>query len=242
MQYRVKLDIFEGPLELLLFLVRKNEIEISEIPIKKLCDQFIEFLDLMTTLNLDLAGEFLVLAATLAYLKSKSLLPVKEDGNNVEDNLRFDLTQHLLEYKKFKEAANSLVKQNILEKDEFIRTYVCEEEVLKNGEESPFEVNLYELIDALRGVIKRIEENKSVMEVSKEKISLTEKLTEILEILKRLKSVSFSSLFDDLTRKEEVIVTFLAILELLRQQKIMALQNIPFGPISIVLRTEQNLL
>ena len=234
------MDIFEGPLELLLYLVRKNEVEISDIPIATVCEQYIEYLELMNTLNLDLAGEFLVLAATLAYIKSKTLLPVKEE-EVIEEDLRYELAQHLLEYQKFKEAANTLVRQNILEKDEFIRSYVSDDQPVAESDEFTIEVNLFELIDALKGVLKRVEEQKGIFEISKEKISVTEKVVEILERLKMQKSIAFNSLFDDLTTREEVITTFLALLELLRQRTVRALQSVPFGPIRIVRRVEDEL-
>jgi segregation and condensation protein A len=240
MIYQVRLDIFEGPLELLLYLVRKNEVEISNIPIATVCEQYIEYLELMNTLNLDLAGEFLVLAATLAYIKSKTLLPVKEE-EVIEEDLRYELAQHLLEYQKFKEAANTLVRQNILEKDEFIRSYVSDDQPVAESDEFTIEVNLFALIDALKGVLKRVEEQKGIFEVSKEKISVTEKVVEILERLKIQKSIAFNSLFDDLTTREEVITTFLALLELLRQRTVRALQSVPFGPIRIVRRVEDEL-
>jgi segregation and condensation protein A len=237
MVYQVKLNIFEGPLELLLYLVRKNEIEISDIPIATICQEYLEYLELMNTLNLDLAGEFLVLAATLAYIKSRMLLPTTEE-EEIEEDLRYELAQHLLEYKKYKEAANVLIKQNILEKDEFIRSYISEDRSPSESEEITIEVNLFELIDALKGILKRVEEKRGLFEVSKEKISVTEKVAEILERLKRQKSISFDSLFDELTTREQVITTFLALLELLRQRMVRALQSTPFGPIQIVARIE----
>ena len=240
MVYQVRLDIFEGPLELLLYLVRKNEIEISEIPIATVCHQYLEYLDLMNALNLDLAGEFLVLAATLAYIKSRTLLPATEE-EEMEEELHFDLAQHLLEYKRYKEAANTLTRQTILEKDEFIRSYVTEDLTPPETDESDIEVNLFELLDALKGVLKRVEDKKSIFEVTKEKITVTEKVVEILGKLKQQKSISFASLFDELTTREEVIVTFLALLELLRQRMVRALQSTPFGPIRIVRRVDEEI-
>ena len=240
MVYQVRLDIFEGPLELLLYLVRKNEIEISEIPIATVCHQYLEYLDLMNALNLDFAGEFLVLAATLAYIKSRTLLPATEE-EEMEEEPHFDLAQHLLEYKRYKEAANTLTRQTILEKDEFIRSYVTEDLTPPETDESDIEVNLFELLDALKGVLKRVEDKKSIFEVTKEKITVTEKVVEILGKLKQQKSISFASLFDELTTREEVIATFLALLELLRQRMVRALQSTPFGPIRIVRRVDEEI-
>ena len=240
MVYQVRLDIFEGPLELLLYLVRKNEIEISEIPIATVCHQYLEYLDLMNALNLDFAGEFLVLAATLAYIKSRTLLPATEE-EEMEEELHFDLAQHLLEYKRYKEAANTLTRQTILEKDEFIRSYVTEDLTPPETDESDIEVNLFELLDALKGVLKRVEDKKGIFEVTKEKITVTEKVVEILGKLKQQKSISFASLFDELTTREEVIATFLALLELLRQRMVRALQSTPFGPIRIVRRVDEKI-
>jgi len=238
MGYQVRLDLFEGPLELLLYLVRKNEIEISDISLANICQQYIEYLELMNTLNLDLAGEFLVLAATLAYIKSRRLLPPLTEEEELEEERRFELAQHLLEYQRYKEAANTLIRQNILEKDEFIRSYISEDHFALESEELNFEVNLFGLIDALKDILKRVEEKKGLFEVSKEKISVTEKVVEILERLKRQKSISFNSLFDELTTREQIITTFLALLELLRQRMVRALQSVPFGPIRIVSRVK----
>jgi segregation and condensation protein A len=176
-----------------------------------------------------------VLAATLAYIKSRTLLPVKDEVE-LEEDLKHELAQHLLEYQKYKEAASNLTRQKILEKDEFIRCYVSENQPGAEANESIIDANLFELIDALRAVLKRVDEQKSILEVSKEKISVTEKVVQILERLKKQKSITFNSLFDDLTTREEVITTFLALLELLREMTVRALQSVPFGPIMIVSR------
>ena len=153
MSYEIKLDIFEGPLDLLLYLIRKNEIDIYNIPIALITEQYLEYLDLMRSLNLDLAGEYLVLAATLIHIKSRMLLPPVEGDDETEEgeDPRAELVQQLLEYQAFKEAALNLEDRPLLERDVFTRGAPLEEPAeAEEEEETMIEVGIFELVQAFR--------------------------------------------------------------------------------------------
>lgn len=235
MSYKVKLDIFEGPLDLLLFLIRKNEIDIYDIPIVTIAQQYVEYLELMKALNLEIAGEFLVMAATLIHLKSRSLLPQQEDEAGAEegpDPLE-ELRRQLIEYQKYKDVAVVLREQDILEKDVFTRSFY--EDPAVKGEEGPGieELSLFDLLSALQHILKKGGQNNALMEVTAEQISVKDKITWLLEMLKDKQNVTFESLFISLTSKMEIVSTFLALLELIKLQAVRVLQQMPFGTIFI---------
>jgi segregation and condensation protein A len=236
MNYTVKLDIFEGPLDLLLYLIRKNEVDIYDIPIALITEQYLEYLDLMTVLNLDIAGDFLVMAATLAKIKSKMLLPpsVDSEEGEEEDDPRAELMEHLLEYQQYKEVADRLKNRELLEKDIFTRTQIEEHipELDKNS--AVIEASLFDLVDALKKVIERKDLPGNLMEVAVEKISVREKIGEILSTVKKNQQIIFQSLFDGLSTKYEIVVAFLALLELIRLRAIKVFQVHPHGEIRII--------
>ena len=236
MNYTVKLDIFEGPLDLLLYLIRKNEVDIYDIPIALITEQYLEYLDLMTVLNLDIAGDFLVMAATLAKIKSKMLLPpsVDSEEGEEEDDPRAELMEHLLEYQQYKEVADRLKNRELLEKDIFTRTQIEEHipELDKNS--AVIEASLFDLVDALKKVIERKDLPGNLMEVAVEKISVKEKIGEILSTVKKNQQIIFQSLFDGLSTKYEIVVAFLALLELIRLRAIKVFQVHPHGEIRII--------
>ena len=241
MSYKVKLDIFEGPLDLLLYLIRKNEVDIYDIPIATITEQYLEYLDMLTVLNLDIAGEFLVMASTLTKIKSKMLLPPVEDGREEEDevDLRAELMKHLLEYQQYKEVASRLKNRELLEKDIFTRVQVEERAPEENKDSVVIEVSLFDLVDALRKVIERKDLAESLMEINIEKMSVKDKISEIIHSLKDKQQLVFQQLFDALSTKYEIIVTFLAVLELMRLRAIKVFQVHPHGEIRIIaLRTE----
>lgn len=236
MSYKVKLDIFEGPLDLLLYLIRKNEVDIYDIPIALITEQYLDYLDLMTVLNLDVAGEFLVMAATLAKIKSKMLLPPSidsEEGEEGEDP-RAELMEHLLEYQQYREVADQLKNRKLLEKDIFTRIQAEEETPQLEESSTAIEANLFDLIDALRKVIERKDLPGNLMEVAVEKISVQDKMDEILSTLQEKEQVVFQALFDGLTTRYEIIVSFLALLELIRLRVIKVFQVHPHGEIRII--------
>lgn len=228
--YRVKLDVFEGPLDLLLYLIRKNEVDIYDIPIAEITQQYLDMLKVMRILNLEIAGEFLVMAATLTHIKSKMLLPTSTDGEDEEEgeDPRKELVDRLLEYERFKEAARSLESQDILERDVFTRKAGGDVE-----EEEELDLNLFELIEAFQQVLKRSSQELA-HEITLERISIEEKITEILDRLGSAGGeVEFTHLFEGRPTKEVIIFTFLALLELMKLRMVRVYQRRHFHPIKI---------
>lgn len=236
MSYTVKLDIFEGPLDLLLYLIKKNDVDIYDIPIAVIAQQYLEYMDLMKVLNLDRVGEFLVMASTLTKIKSKMLLPPSQDIEEDEDGVdpRAELMEHLLEYQKYKEAAHQLKNRDLIEKDIFTRIQ-REEDIPKTDDDSlVIEVSLFDLVDALRTIIERKNLSSQFMEVTVAKISVKDKMIEILQTLKETPQITFLSLFDELSTKYEIVLAFLAILELMRLRAVKVFQLQPCGDIRII--------
>src|SRR5450759_3266310 len=186
MSYEIKLDVFEGPLALLLYLIRKNEIDIYNIPIALITEQYLSYLEIMRSLNLDLAGEYLVLASTLIHIKSKLLLPPAEGEGEEEEgeDPRAELVQQLLEYQAFKEAALSLGERPLLERDVFTRGAASEEEqsTAEEADDALIEVDIFELVTAFRRIIAGLD-RKEDLEIDTEKMSLTDRINEIMERL-----------------------------------------------------------
>ncbi|MBW2182423.1 MAG: segregation/condensation protein A [Deltaproteobacteria bacterium] len=236
MTYKVTLDIFEGPLDLLLYLIKKNEVDIYAIPIAVITDQYLEYLDLMKALNLDVVGEFLVMASTLTAIKSRMLLPPSEDEEEGDEGIdpRAELMEHLLEYQRYKEAAHQLKDRELLEKDIFTRLQPEEQSLQVDKDTAVIEVNLFDLVDALRKVIERKDLAGDFMEVTVEKISVKDKMVAILEKLKENQQITFQSLFDEVTTKYEIIVAFLSILELMRLRAVKVFQVHPYGEIRVI--------
>ncbi|MCJ7546968.1 MAG: segregation/condensation protein A [Deltaproteobacteria bacterium] len=225
--YTVKVDVFEGPLDLLLHLIKQNQIDIYDIPIALVTEQYLDYIRIMKVLDLTIAGEFLVMAATLMYIKSRMLLPapIEEEEEEGEDP-RVELVQRLVEYKRFKEVALRLSQQALLGVDVFIRP--AQEIEAEAGE---IEADLFHLIDALRELLKR-QEIKDFHEVTLERVTLRDKMTELWEKLQGAKeAVAFSALFTPLSSRLELIVTFLALLELIRAGMLRAYQRDVFGPV-----------
>ncbi len=232
MSTRVQLEIFEGPLDLLLHLIKKNEISITDIPIAAITEQYLATLEVMQSLNLDVAGEFLVMAATLVHIKSRMLLPAgddtTEDDEDGEDP-REELIRRLLEYQRFKDAAEQLGQREILARDVFIRSGTPLEKVpVPNLRE----VSVFELLTALRRVLERLPKD-NVHEVTLDKITVREKMTLLLDRLRGSAQVLFESLFSDIKSRMEVVVTFLAMLELVKVRAIRIFQDESGGPIQI---------
>jgi segregation and condensation protein A len=228
---RVQLEIFEGPLDLLLHLIKKNEVSITDIPIATITEQYLATLEVMQTLNLDVAGEFLVMAATLVYIKSRMLLPLTDDEDAEEEgpDPRAELVQRLLEYQRFKDAADQLERRDVLARDVFARNAPPAEEVEPPGFR---EVSVFELLTALRRVMERLPKD-AVHEVTLEKITVREKMTLLLDILRAKGPTLFESLFAEVKTRMEVVVTFLAMLELVKVRAIRIFQEEMSGPIQI---------
>lgn len=230
MTYSVKTQAFEGPMDLLLHLIKKNEIDIYDIPIADITRQYLEYLEIMKTLNLDVAGEFLVVAATLLHIKSRMLLPVPEEPQQDEEDPRADLVRQLLEYQSIKEAAFSLDKREILERDVFVRKAFPEEFEVEARDVDLEGLTLFGLIEAFKKVIAELPE-EAAHEVFAERVSISDKISLILEALDTEDNVSFYDLLKGARRRQDVIVTFLAILELIKLKMIKAHQAQACGPI-----------
>ncbi len=241
MSYEVKLDIFEGPLDLLLYLIRKNELDIYNIPMALITEQYLAHLEMMKALNLDLAGEYLVLAATLIHIKSRLLLPVEEGQGEGEEETdpRAELVRQLLEYQAFKEVALNLDKRKLLDRDVFKRIQAVEE-VPQDQEEPMVEVSLFDLIEAFKQVVERMDKEE-LLDIDTERISLSDRINEILEELSQQKSLSFTDMLKTSRTRKSVIYTLLAILELMKMRVVRAFQADPFGPIRIFPAVEESI-
>ena len=239
MDYEIKLDQFQGPLDLLLFLIRKNKIDIYDIPIALITEQYLKYLEIIRSLNLDEAGEYLVLAATLIHIKSRMLLPVpEEEAEEGEGDPREELVRQLLEYQVFKEAATALETRPVLERDVFKRgSHEGDVEVIPEGE-SLIEMGIFDLVEAFQKVI-AVSGQTELLEIDLEKISLADRINEIMETLTKNRSLTFTELLSASSNKRQIIYTFLAILELIKLRMIKAFQNESSGVIRIFLAVEE---
>lgn len=219
MAYNVKLDVFEGPLDLLLHLIRENQVDIYDIPIATITEQYLHYLEVMKSLNLDVAGDFLVMAATLLHIKSRTLLPKMETAGDQEDqeegmDPREELVQKLVEYKKFKEAAVKLREMEINQSQVFTRA-PSETDMPSEGD-LLIEVSVFELLASLKRTLERFGGDVSRFTVTLEEMSVTDKLNEMMARLESADFLTFDSLFSSSRSRMEVIATFLALLELMR--------------------------
>ena len=230
--YQVKLDVFEGPLDLLLHLIRKNEVDIYNIPIALITEQYLATLDLMRVLNLDVAGEFVLMAATLAYIKSRTLLPPAEEEDEEEGDPEADLIRQLLEYERFKDAAEKLGARPQLQREVFVRGGEVADTDVPPDEQELAEVSVFELLDAFKRVWERAPTD-SVHEISGEKITLREKVHDILELLGPVDGLTFEELLAGAASRHALVITFLALLELARLRIIRIYQVTSFGAIRI---------
>ena len=233
MPYRIKLDIFEGPLDLLLHLVKKNEVELSDIPVATITDKYLAYLGLLQQLDLDVAGEYLVMAATLLHLKSRLLLPGEETSEEEEgEDPRAELARQLLEYQRFKEAAEMLNRRDLLDRDVFARAPLPDE--TDPEQDVVYDVSLGDLLDALQDVLKRAAP-EVVHEVILERVSLRAQLCFVLDLLRERTAVVFTDLFPSGVTRLQILVTFLAVLELVRTRMVQIHQAEHFGPIVLTL-------
>ena len=234
--YKVKLDVFEGPLDLLLYLIKRDEVDIYDISIERITKQYLSYLDAFQVLNIDLAGEFIVMAANLLYIKSRTLLPVdqqmaEEDAD--EDDPRWELIRQLIEYKKFKEAAALLRDQAVLQENLFPRVPVTPD--LAPAETLLVEeVGIFDLIHAFQKILKRLEKKpEDLREIFAENFTVSEKIDYLLRVTSSGTSMQFEELFADVASRTEIVVTFLAMLELIRLKQIRVRQDGHFGAIWI---------
>jgi len=233
-EYKVSLEIFEGPLDLLLYLIKKEEVDIYNIPIERITTQYMEYLNLMKMLDLNIAGEFIVMAATLMMIKSRMLLPPDErpEMEEEEEDPRWDLVRQLLEYKKFKDAAMRLQEMESIQENVFTgggKSVIVEPHdagtVLRD-------ISLFDLITAFSAVLKRARPEE-IGEIFADRFTVADKIQVILATTCDGKERAFSDFFKPTAAKHEVICTFLAILELIRLHQIRVRQEERFGSIMI---------
>jgi len=234
--YKVKFEVFEGPLDLLLYLIKKEEVDIYEVNLTHLATQFIEYIDTMRLLDLEIAGEFLVMASTLMYIKSRELLPVDQqvqtEGEDDGEDPRWELIRQLVEYKKFKDAAAQLQVLEARQEDIFPRLpgrldFATDTPVPRR------EASIFDLVNAVNAVLKRFNKREDLRDIFEDKWTVSEKIEHLLRVTQAGSSVRFSELFEGVTSRSEVVVTFLALLELIRLKQIVAIQRTPFGEIEI---------
>lgn len=238
MSYRIKLDIFEGPLDLLLYLIKRNDLNIYDIPISKITEQYLQYMELMRLLDLDIASEFLVMAATLIEIKSKMLLPKPELEQAAEElDPRADLVNRLLEYQKYKTVAEELRRRELVYRDIFTRP--GEPPAQEEGGDVYFEASLFDLISAFSKALKEVPK-EVFYEVVKDEFTVEQKVHDILRLLLNLPAVSLEELFSKAKNKLEIVATFLAILELIRLHEITVAQKGLFGDI-VIKRFEERL-
>lgn len=232
--FAIRLPAFEGPLDLLLYLIRRNEVDIYDIPIEKVTKQYIETLGSMEKLDLEIAGEFFVMAATLMYIKSRMLLPKKDQGANedVEEediDPRWELVQQLLEYKKFKEASSEIEKLILSTNDLIPR--IGPKEALEAVERPLKPVDRIDLWNTFNQVLRRLAERITEGEISAEQVTVADRMEHVLLQVKHRKSFLFSELFESTTTLTTIVATFLAVLELTRLGKIRIQQDQAFSDI-----------
>jgi segregation and condensation protein A len=237
--YRVKLAAFEGPLDLLLHLIRKNEVSIYDIPIALITEQYLEYLGLMQDLDLDVAGEFLVMAATLIHIKSRTLLPRPDplqDGSGEEEDPREALVRRLLEHQKYKAAAELLHDRETLRSAQYMRPDSRVAEAAGEEYEPELEVDLFSLLAAFRGVLQRAA-RRPQMVLPPEQISIEDRMHQVLGRLSETEACGFEDLFSDGDGSRAfLIVTFLALLEMIRLKLVRVFQSGGFVPVRVYKR------
>lgn len=234
--YKVKLDVFEGPLDLLLYLIKRDEVDIYDISIERITKQYLAYLEAFQVLNIELAGEFIVMAANLLYIKSRTLLPVDlrmADEEAEEEDPRFELIRQLIEYKKFKEAAASLRDQEALRESLFPRSPATPE-LAPQETLLVEEVGIFDLIHAFQKILKRLEKKpENLREIFAENFTVSDKIDHVLRVMQVGISLRFEELFADAASRTEIVVTFLAMLELIRLKQLRVRQEAHFGEIWI---------
>jgi segregation and condensation protein A len=238
-EYKVQFEVFEGPLDLLLYLIKKEEVDIYAVNLTKLATQFIEYVELMRQFDLEVAGEFLVMASTLMYIKSRELLPVDQqavvEGEEEEgEDPRFELIRQLVEYKKFKDAAAQLQTLEARQENIYPRLPGKIEFEAEPEPSGKPEVGIFDLLTAVNGILKRFAEKAaSTREIYEDKWTVSEKIELVRNLIAERGSVRFSELFEKAANRAEVVCTFLALLELIRLKQLACLQAEPFAEIEI---------
>ena len=234
-EYKVKLEVFEGPLDLLLYLIKKDEVDIYDISLERITAQYLEFMEAFKVLDLELAGEFVVMAANLIYLKSRALLPASvqpPDEEAEEEDPRWDLIRQLVEYKKFKDAAAQLSQREIDQSNLFSRMADSPETAVP---ERPLgDVSVFDLINAFNNVLKRIaSKSEDLREIFEENYTVSDKIDFIMKMTGSGVPLKFTELFVSVASRTEIVVTFLALLELIRLKQLKTVQPETFGEIEL---------
>ena len=227
----IKIPVFEGPFDLLLHLIRENKLDIYDIPIAKITSQYLEYIEIMKELNLEIAGEFIVMAATLIHIKSRMLLPPDEETAEEQEDPRQELIQRLLEYQKFKEAAQDFRTRE----EDWMKIFHRESVSLseeEQGELSLFDLSLFDLLDAFKKILDK--SPPEVVSITKETLTVKDKMFVIMEILEGQETVRFEELFKDGITRVQLIVTFVALLELIRLGLARVYQEREFGNIWVI--------
>ncbi len=235
-EYKVKFEVFEGPLDLLLYLIKKEEVDIYEVNLTKLATQFIEYVEMMRDFDLEIAGEFLVMAATLMYIKSRELLPkeqqVQATEEEDEEDPRWELIRQLVEYKKFKDAAAQLQQREIEQENIFARRPGKLQFEGDAPQRKP-EVSIFDLLNAVNSILKRVNQRDDLRDIFEDKWSVSEKIEVMMKLTSEKPLVKFSELFNGEMSRPEVICTFLALLELIRLKQLVCVQSEDFADIDI---------
>ena len=238
--YRVALPTFEGPLDLLLHLIEEHELDIFDIPIAFIAAKFVEYVTLMQELNIDVASEYLVMAATLAHIKSKQLLPAVPDDQEVDQEPEIDpraeLVRRLLEYQKYKHAAEQLASAPVLGRDVFTHGVPGLE---AHGPARIGGLSLFRLLDAFQVVLSRAKATVD-HQIDLERFSITDRINQLSEVLRDKKRIGFIELFEGASTRSDLIITFLALLEMTRLRLTRLFQDDPLGPIEIELSVQDD--
>ena len=224
-------DVFEGPMDLLVHLVRKNEVDLYDIPIAVITEQYMDYIKMMKRLNIDVAGDFLVMAATLTHIKSRMLLPISEDEEEEEDP-RMEIIRPLEEFLQMKYAAEDLALRDQLDWDVFVRSPAEMAELTDEESEDLVQVSLFELIDAFKRIAKRVSA-EDFLKVTIDTISVKSRISEIVDLFENQDSLTFEALFEGQVTRSQVIVTFLALLEMAKTQIVRILQHKESGIIRV---------
>ena len=230
---RVSLEIFEGPLDLLLYLIKKDEVDIYDVSIERITSQYLEYIETFKILNIELASEFIVMAATLMYIKSRTLLPKNEqapEDDVDEEDPRWELIRQLVEYKKFKDAAYYLERREADNQ----QVFGSERQEAEDTDEEPIlNVGIFDLIRAFQGILKRFEDEEGLAEIADDRFTVSDKIDYLMIHVKKGEKIKFNELFAKATTKGEVMVTFLALLELIRLNEFQVRQERILGEIEI---------
>lgn len=235
-EYKVQLEVFEGPLDLLLYLVKKDEVDIYDISIERITTQYLAYLEAFEVLQIEVAGEFLVMAANLLYIKSRTLLPKDQqmpEDEVEEDDPRWELIRQLIEYRKFKEAAAHLRDQEELQSALFPRAVSLDPAHAPVIDENMMigDVGIFDLINAFQRALKRLPAEEKQGEIHEETFTVTDRINHLMRMVDRGVSMKFEELFSEASTRSELIVTFLAILELIRMKQFQVRQEEQFGEI-----------